>query len=143
MEVLIQRTYYPNGSNGVLSIDGETVCKTIELPWQNNARQISCIPEGRYRLLKRTSAKYGPHLLVSNVPNRALILIHPANDAKTELRGCIAPVTILNGPGKGSKSRLAFEMVRDTVYEAIDKHEDVFLTITGEPQSEQAAKNTI
>lgn len=133
MEVTITRTYAAGGTNGVLAIGGQKVCHTIELPWVNNERQKSCIPEGRYELTKRTSAKYGAHVLVNRVPTRSLILIHPANDAKTELRGCIAPVTNLNGPGKGTRSRLAFGTLRDLIYSAIDNEESVFLTITKAP----------
>lgn len=113
----------------MLYINGQKACYTIELPWKDNERQKSCIPEGRYALSKRGSAKYGLHVWVQKVPGRSLILLHPANDAKTELRGCIAPVTVLLGPGKGSKSRLAFEMVRDAVYEAIDGGESVTMVI--------------
>jgi hypothetical protein len=133
MEVVMHRTYHTNGTNSACFVNGERICHTIELPWVNNERQKSCIPEGRYELTKRTSAKYGAHVLVNRVPNRSLILIHPANDAKTELRGCIAPVTNLNGPGKGTRSRLAFQALRDLVYAAIDNDESVFLTITKAP----------
>lgn len=129
MDVTIERNYAPGGTNGTLLIDGEKVCHTIELPWLDNRRQVSCIPEGTYRLEKRTSAKYGRHILVRGVPGRSLILLHPANNAKTELRGCIAPVTVLTAPGMGLKSRLAFEMVRDAVYEAIECGDDVRLII--------------
>jgi len=34
-------------------------------------------------------------------------LIHPANDAQAELKGCIAPVTSFTGAGKGTSSRAA------------------------------------
>jgi hypothetical protein len=67
--------------------------------------------------------------LVLNVKGRDGILIHPANDAKKELRGCIAPVTELNGPGKGSQSRLANEKLKALVQEALARNEKVFITI--------------
>lgn len=133
MEVTLQRTYQEKGTNGTVLVNGDKVCHTIELPWHDNERQRSCIPEGSYQLVKRTSAKYGKHILVKNVKDRSLILFHPANDAKTELRGCIAPVTVLTGPGKGIKSRLAFEMLRDLVYDAIDKGNEVILKISKAP----------
>lgn len=129
MEIVMRRTYHASGTNSNVFVDGVYLCAAIELPWVNNERQKSCIPEGSYELTKRTSAKYGQHLLVNKVPNRSLILLHPANNARTELRGCIAPVTKLEGPGRGSRSRLAFEALRDTVYAAIDRGERVILTI--------------
>lgn len=129
MEVSIFRTYNKQGTNGDLLVDGQKLCHSIELPWLDNMPRKSCIPEGTYPLVKRTSKKYGRHILVTDVPERSLILIHPANDALKELAGCIAPVTTLTGPGKGLRSRIPFEMLRDTVYDALDKGEDVFLKI--------------
>jgi Family of unknown function (DUF5675) len=126
MELELLRTYDPDGTNGELKL---VVCNTIELPWLQNKRSVSCIPEGRYELMKRTTAKRGQHLLVLNVKGRDGILIHPANDALKELRGCIAPVTTLTGPGKGSQSRLANEKLKALVLEALERNEKVFITI--------------
>jgi len=79
---------------GRLSIQDEfnsTVfsCHSLELPWRNNQRNISCIPEGVYQVRKRRSDAFGTHFHILNVPNRDLILIHEANHVH-ELRGCIA-----------------------------------------------------
>jgi len=65
---------------------------------------------------------------VTGVKGRNLILLHPANDARTELKGCIAPVIKLDGPGRGSFSRKAFELVRKTVFRGIE-NEIVYLII--------------
>ena len=126
MELELLRAYDPEGTNGEVKL---VVCNTIELPWLQNEHNISCIPEGRYELRKRVTQKRGQHLLVVNVKGRELILIHPANDAKKELRGCIAPVTTLIGPGKGSQSRLANEKLKALVLEALERKEKVFITI--------------
>lgn len=104
MNILIERTYWANGTNGDLHVNGKLRCHSIELPWHNNERQISCIPEGKYQLKKHLSARFGSCLVVCNVPNRSAILIHAANNAVKELRGCIAPVTNLTGEGLGVKS---------------------------------------
>ena len=126
MELELFRTYDPEGTNGELKL---VVCNTIELPWLQNERNVSCIPEGRYELRKRFIKKFGLHLLVVDVPDRSWILIHPANDAKTQLKGCIAPVTKLTGPGKGSESRLANEKLKALLLEALERKEKVFITI--------------
>ena len=97
MQITITRTYFPGGTNGTLSIDGVFQCYTIELPWLNNKPRVSCIPEGQYKIVTRRSPKFGLHLYVKNVPEREFILIHPANYARIELKGCIAPVTALSG----------------------------------------------
>jgi hypothetical protein len=63
-------------------------CKTLELPWLNNAKQKSCIPKGTYTVVTRTSPKYGSHFHVTNVENRDMILIHSGNYF-TDILGCI------------------------------------------------------
>ena len=126
MELELIRAYDPDGTNGELIV---RVCCTVELPWLQNKRNVSCIPEGRYELMKRTTPKRGQHLLVLNVKGRDGILIHPANNALKELRGCIAPVTTHTGPGKGSQSRLANEKLKALVLDAMKRKEKVFITI--------------
>jgi len=129
MELELVRTYYPNGTNGELSLCGVRICSTIELPWLVNKSRISCIPEGKYELMKRYSQHFGWHLQVMNVKNRALILIHPANDAIKELKGCIAPVSILKAEGKGLESRIALKKVLAIVYPVLDQKKQFFLII--------------
>jgi len=107
-ELVLERTCYPGGTNGVLYLNSSIQCYTIELPWLNNKPQHSCIPEGRYRLKKRYSIKHKVHLELEGVRGRSLILIHPANNALKELKGCIAPVTRITGEGRGTGSRAAF-----------------------------------
>lgn len=128
MELELIRTYFPEGTNGELKENGQQVGYTIELPWLSNAHNSSCIPEGRYELAKRYHEHYGWHMHVLDVPQREWILIHPATDAKTQLKGCIAPVSVLMGPGKGIASRIANEKLRSRVYDAM-KNEKVFLNI--------------
>jgi hypothetical protein len=129
MELELIRTYFPNGTNGELLNKGERICFTIELPWLSNKSQVSCIPEGRYELQKRYSDRYEWHLQLKDVRNRLLILIHPANDAVKELKGCIAPVSILSSEGKGLSSRMAFYKLNYIVYQAMIREEKVFLII--------------
>lgn len=137
MELEIIRTYHPLGTNGILYVDGVCQCYTIELPWRDNLPRRSCIPEGRYRLQKRYSPRYRDHLLVTGVPGRSLILVHPANNALKELAGCIAPVSSLSGPGKGLQSRIAFEWLLSLVYPALPE-ETVFLTLK-QKENDQAS----
>jgi hypothetical protein len=129
MELELLRTYHTKGTNGDLLHGGLALCHTIELPWNDNKRRISCIPEGRYELTKRYSRKCKWHILVNNVAGRDLVLIHPANSAVKELHGCIAPVTRLTGPGTGSSSRVVFEKLKKLIYAALERKEQVFITI--------------
>lgn len=129
MKLELIRTYFPEATNGILLLEGAVICSTIELPWKNNESRISCIPEGAYALTKRYSPHFKWHLEVKDVPARQLILIHPANDAITELKGCIAPVSVLTGIGKGNFSQLAFKKITSRLFPALEIGNDIFLTI--------------
>lgn len=129
MELLLERKYFPEGTNGVLSFEGNEICKTIELPWKENQKRISCVPEGKYKIRKRYSKKFKWHFELMNVKNRDLILIHPANDALKELNGCIAPVSKLTGEGKGDRSRVALERLKGILYPYLDKGFSIELII--------------
>jgi hypothetical protein len=133
MVLVLNRTYFSEGTQGVLEWNGTIVCYTIELPWLGNQKRISCIPEGEYVLQRRFSPKFQWHLHLKNVPGRDLILIHPANDAKMELLGCIAPVTQHTGIGKGSSSRKAIEKLKALVYKVMTYNEEVKIKIQSNP----------
>ncbi|MEM9547537.1 MAG: DUF5675 family protein [Bacteroidota bacterium] len=111
MVIELGRTYYPEWTKGLITINNVIVSNSLELPWKENRRNVSCIPEGIYPIQKRYSPRFRDHLLVSDVPGRDYILLHPANDASEELRGCIAPVMQLEGSDKGSYSRIALELI--------------------------------
>lgn len=137
MELELIRRYFPNGSNGSLFAGDTFICHTIELPWKDNHRSTSCIPEGRYQLVSRYSPKFKWHLLLKNVPERSVILIHPANDAMKELKGSIAPVCELTGEGKGLLSKNAVTRLISVVYAAFAKEQIVFITIKSETHDNQ------
>lgn len=109
MEFILKRTYHAKGTNGTIYYKGIPICKSIELPWRNNERGQSCIPEGCYELKLRYTNQFGRHYLLKDVPGRSMILIHPFNHALKESRGCIAPVETVSGEGKGVASRVALD----------------------------------
>ena len=129
MVFVLQRTYFPDGTNGKLECEGKFICYTIELPWMENQKRVSCIPEGKYFIKKRYSNKFKWHLEVVDVKKRSLILFHPANNALLELNGCIAPVTKLSGPGLGLMSRKALSKLKELVYKTLDSNESVVLIV--------------
>src|SRR5690606_36480172 len=94
-------------------IDEHFIAFAIELPWRENRKRISCIPEGTYTMSKHYSAKHKWHYIIENVPNRSLILFHPANHAQNELLGCIAPVTKIIKEGIGEQSRKAMQKLME------------------------------
>ena len=135
MILVLNRNYFPTGTQGILEWNGTIVCYTIELPWLGNQRRISCIPDGEYFLQLRFSPKFKWHYLLMNVPGRDSILIHPANDAKLELLGCIATVALHTGIGKGSFSRKALEKLKALVYKAMPYDEEVKIKIQSNPST--------
>jgi hypothetical protein len=90
--LLIRDTFTENSTIGELSLNGERMCDTLENPYINNERNISCIPEGVYKVRLRTAKESATrdylHLLVQDVPNRDWILFHRGNSAK-DTSGCI------------------------------------------------------
>ena len=68
---------------GLLFIDGEFICYTLELPWKDNSRNISCIPEDTYSVLPHKD-KYR----VQNVGGRSGINIEVGNSFD-DILGCI------------------------------------------------------
>ncbi|WP_262732688.1 DUF5675 family protein [Gaetbulibacter sp. NE] len=129
MKLVLHRAYFEEGTNGTLFNSGKFLCHTIELPWNDNKRNISCIPEGVYEIEPRFSKRFKHHLILKDVKGRSFILFHPANNALKELQGCIAPVTYLSGIGKGVYSRNAMQKLLSLVYQAKDRKETILLTI--------------
>jgi len=85
------------GTFGKLSF-GDSFVYTLELPWRNNVRRMSCVPTGSYRCDLITSPRFGRCYLLDRVPGRSEVLIHAANFGgditlgwDTHLQGCIAP----------------------------------------------------
>ena len=90
--LLIRDTFSEESTIGELFLDGERICDTLENPYINNKRNISCIPEGVYdvrlRLPRESATRNYVHLLVQEVPDRDWILFHRGNTAK-DTSGCI------------------------------------------------------
>ncbi|MBL0101171.1 MAG: hypothetical protein IPP49_15000 [Saprospiraceae bacterium] len=107
MVIELQRLYRDTWTDGLIFIKGILLCRSIELRWANNERNVSCVPEGVYPVAIIQHPKFGECLQINGVKGRSGILVHVANDAQKELRGCIAPVFSLSGNGKGQHSRLA------------------------------------
>ena len=99
MKAIISRTYNNNETLGTLMImEGERPifnCKTIELPDLGNQQNVSCIPEGKYDVIRHNSPTKGEVFWVLDVPGRSNILFHIGNFVsglgKRDSKGCILP----------------------------------------------------
>ena len=90
MNVVIERVYLPTETLGSMYINGVFACKSMELPWKDNARSVSCIPEGSYKVIKQPPKEDRPYpyFRLPEVPGRTGILIHKISYVSV-LKGCI------------------------------------------------------
>lgn len=76
------------GTFGVLRINKEAFCVTLEPADHENASNISSIPSQQYICSRVNSPKYGNTFEVLNVPGRSHVLFHAGN-TKDHTKGCI------------------------------------------------------
>ena len=92
MRATLARHYTPSATYGIFNASNEFGllfnCVTLELPSLNNQKNISCIPEGKYKVVKHNSPKFGNCFYIKNVTGRDEILIHHGNYTK-DTHGCI------------------------------------------------------
>ena len=90
--LIIRDEFTDKSTLGKLFLNGEKFCDTLELPYLDNQRSISCIPEGEYKVRLRTARESSSrdylHLLVQDVEGRSYILVHIGNYPK-DTKGCI------------------------------------------------------
>lgn len=103
---LLERVYLQQETLGsIYDSNGVLLAKSMELPWKDNVRSFSCIPEGTYTVTKekpipkddlstpvdesggRKPRDYW-HFRFHDVPKRSGILIHKITYVK-DLQGCI------------------------------------------------------
>jgi hypothetical protein len=98
MHVIQRRTYTPHGTySDAYVVDGLSQkfvfdYKILELPWKQNQRSISCIPEGTYDVVKEGPTEKRPYVYfrILNVPDRSGILMHRGNYTR-QILGCQLP----------------------------------------------------
>jgi hypothetical protein len=113
MYAILCRNYQKFETPGSLYLidQGERIyeCKTLELQYLDNKRNVSCIPAGSYIVTKYSYSHYQNTFLINGVPDRDGILMHKGNFAagnKIDTQGCI-----LLGTG--------FELINQDTYQDI------------------------
>lgn len=94
---LLRTDHSDHGTFGRLVV-GWKAWFTGELPWRDNASDLSCIPVGEYPCRMTFSPRFRVQMyLVDKTPDRVGVRIHPANlmgdvtkGFKSQLHGCIA-----------------------------------------------------
>lgn len=101
----------PDGVFGVLIADNIPFAVTVERPWVDNQKQVSCIPDGTYMCRRVSSPKFGDTFEITGVDNRSHVLFHKGNTID-DSHGCIlvgeqfekisgAPGIAMSGKGYG------------------------------------------
>jgi hypothetical protein len=78
---------------------------TVELPWKDNKKNVSCIPSGKYtckRVWSETNenAGYREGFEIMNVPNRTDIIFCHVGNTTRDIQGCSAAGTEINIKGE-------------------------------------------
>ena len=96
IEIIRLENNHHFGVFGVLRVQKEVFCVTLEPPDFNNAKNISCIPAGQYVCCRVKSPRFGNTFEVRHVPDRSKILFHAGNTV-SDTEGCIL---LASGYGK-------------------------------------------
>lgn len=127
---LVRKTFTEESTIGVLSVDGETECFTLE----DKVRAVkihgkTAIPSGIYEVAVTFSDRFKKPLpLLLSVPNFAGIRIHSGNTA-ADTEGCIL-VGTTQQKDKVLNSRVAFSTLFAKIQAALKK-EKIFIKVVG------------
>lgn len=92
----LERVYQQDATTGLFTVTA-LIYASVELRWDNNLPDKSCVPEGTYELVPYDSPKHGPTWYLKNEAlgvggadtTRSFCELHAANFAR-QLEGCIA-----------------------------------------------------
>lgn len=136
MELILNRTTFSTESTiGTLSRDGIDICKILEdtdrhLESNPSAKIYgkTAIPRGRYRIVATMSQRFARVLpLLLNVPGYEGVRIHPGN-TPADTDGCLLP-GLSSSVDFVASSRAAWLQVNELITSALDRHEEVWITI--------------
>lgn len=137
--VLNRHILTPEYTGGSLFRESEKldVLATLELPWKENQRRESCIPEGEYKVTHWQSKSHGHCLKIHAVHERSDILIHVGNYLWNTM-GCVLVGTrfTFTGMGKPFLTRSRVALVR--VLSWLKEDEDATLTVCSTQKNEES-----
>lgn len=125
---LIRLESSEEGTIGILKLNKDILCFTLEEKYRENQQNKSCIPTGQYSVEPKYSPHFGNVMKVLNVDGRTEILFHKGNTVE-DTDGCILlgdRQGFLNGSRAILDSGKAFINFMDLV----QNDRDVVLTIT-------------
>ena len=134
MDLVLDREYYPGGTNGTLHLEGKKLSKSIEPSAAFFKQSMTCIPEGIYELeLILDNSMQG--ILLFNCPNglRSNMLIDTVVCTK-QLQRNIVLVSEITGEGRGVPSQKALTNLTHLIEQALQKGEKATLEIRSYPE---------
>ena len=88
IEIIRIEDNFQFGTFGVLLIQTEIFCVTLEPHEFSNKRNISCIPPGNYECERTVSLSFGTTYEINNIPDRDNVLFHAGNEVE-DTEGCV------------------------------------------------------
>lgn len=128
-KIILQRFIHSKVTFGKLTLEwlnNHPDIYTIELPWKDNQKDISCIPQGIYNCIPYNSNDFPNTYAILNVPGRVGVLFHHGNFAcdvflsgksyDSNTKGCILPgFGIEEVVPMVSKSKPAMDYLREVI----------------------------
>jgi hypothetical protein len=135
---LARKTYTANSTIGMLFVDGQFECYTLEdVVRPTKIYGETAIPTGRYKLVVTWSPAFKRLLpLLVDVPGYSGVRIHTGND-KTNTLGCVL-VGLDKLTDRIGRSKLAFDALMPKI-QAATAREEVFIEISDQPEGALAA----
>ena len=116
-----------HGTFGVMKIQKEPFCWTLEPPDRENVQDRSSIPAQQYTCKRIISPRYGETFEITKVPGRTHVLFHPLN-LVTETKACVGLGDEL-GELHGKKAILDSRKTFNRFMEIFAGFEELHLTI--------------
>lgn len=99
---------------GELWVNGNYICKTLELPWRFNEKSVSCVPPGRYDAFLRYDKTDQWRMQLLGTWPRTGVQIHIGNYPE-HTQGCVL-VGMKSGINKVLKSTDAYKKLKKAFY---------------------------
>ena len=125
---LIRLETSSKGTFGVLKINKEIFCNTLEPPDKDNAKNISSIPAQQYDVARIMSPKYGETFQIIDIPDRDQVLFHAGNIVD-HTKGCVILGQYI-GKLKGDRAVLNSGNTFKEFMELMEGYNILHLTIT-------------
>ena len=134
MDLVLDREYWPGGTNGTLLLEGKILGKSIEPSAAYFKQNTSCIPEGIYELdLILDNSMQGIYLF--NCPNG--LRSHMLKDTMVctkQLQRNIVLVSEITGEGRGVPCPTDLAILTHLIEQALKKGEKATLEIRSYPE---------